>query len=467
MDTSTKPLRRLFLVFCLLFVALLVQLTYVQVVDAPKLKVKPTNTRALQEEMLVDRGVILSADDVPLAINNQEGRYFYREYPLGSLTSPWLGYNSLQYGRAGIERVYNEDLSGQSGILGVASYWDRITGKAHRGAALRLTVSVAVQQAAAEALGDRKGAVVALDPRTGAVLAMVSYPRYDPNHIDENWKALNADPGTPLLNRATQGLYPPGSVFKTIVAAAALQTGAVTPKTAFDDTGSFLAGGYEVQNYDEKVYGAHDFTDAFASSINTTFAKIGVDLGADTLAGFAGDFGFGQDLPWPLAASASRFPDPGEMDVAHVAQAAFGQGEVLATPMQMALAAAAVANGGRIMKPYIVGQVIGYPVDQPQETKPEVWLTPISAETAATLRDLMVEVVKRGTGTGAALNSVQVAGKTGTAEVADAESHAWFAGFAPAADPQVVVVVLVENAGTGGSVAAPIARQVIAAALGL
>jgi peptidoglycan glycosyltransferase len=309
--------------------------------------------------------------------------------------------------------------------------------------------------------------VVALDPRTGAVLAMVSYPRYDPNHIDENWKALNADPGTPLLNRATQGLYPPGSVFKTIVAAAALQTGAVTPKTAFDDTGSFLAGGYEVQNYDEKVYGAHDFTDAFASSINTTFAKIGVDLGADTLAGFAGDFGFGQDLPWPLAASASRFPDPGEMDVAHVAQAAFGQGEVLATPMQMALAAAAVANGGRIMKPYIVGQVIGYPVDQPQETKPEVWLTPISAETAATLRDLMIEVVNRGTGTGAALNSVQVAGKTGTAEVEDAESHAWFAGFAPADDPQVVVVVLVENAGTGGSVAAPIARKVIAAALGL
>ncbi len=155
------------------------------------------------------------------------------------------------------------------------------------------------------------------------------------------------------------------------------------------------------------------------------------------------------------------------MDVAHVAQAAFGQGEVLATPLQMALTAAAVANGGKIMKPYIVSQVIGYHVDRPRETKPEVWLTPISAKTAATLRDLMVEVVKRGTGTGAALKSVQVAGKTGTAEVADAESHAWFAAFAPAEDPQVVVVVLVENAGTGGSVAAPIARKVIAAALGL
>ncbi len=259
------------------------------------------------------------------------------------------------------------------------TYWDKILDKAHRGAALRLTVNVAVQQAAAEALGNRKGAVVALDPRTGAVLAMVSYPRYDPNEIDDIWAELNSDEDKPLLNRATQGLYPPGSVFKTIVAAAALETGAVTPDTEFDDTGVFLAGGYEVQNYNEKVYGAHDFTDAFASSINTTFAKIGVDLGAGTLARYAGDFGFGQDIPWPLAASASRFPDPAQMDTAHVAQAAFGQGEVLATPLQMALAIAAVANGGRIMKPYIVSQVIGYPIDQPKETKPEVWLTPMTA----------------------------------------------------------------------------------------
>ena len=244
---------------------------------------------------------------------------------------------------------------------------------------------MAVQRAAAEALGDRKGAVVALDPRTGAVLAMVSYPRYDPNEIDDSWEELNSNEGKPLLNRATQGLYPPGSVFKMIVAAAALETGAVTPETEFDDTGSVTAGGFVVHNYGDKVYGAHDFTEAFASSINTTFAKIGVELGADTLAGYAGDFGFGQDLPWPLAAPPASSPTRGSMDKAHVAQASYGQGEVLATPLQMALAAAAVANGGQIMKPYMVGQVIGYPVDQPQETKPEVWLTPISAETAATL----------------------------------------------------------------------------------
>jgi peptidoglycan glycosyltransferase len=460
-----KPVRRLSLLFSLLFVALLLQLTYVQVIAAPKLKVEPSNTRAIQAEMQVERGVIVSADGVELAVNEEKDGYFRREYPQGDLTSPWLGYNSLQYGRAGIERVYNEDLSGQSGILGVTSYWDEIMGNPHRGADLKLTIDMAVQQAAAAALGDRKGAVVALDPRTGAVLAMVSYPRYDPNEVDAIWEEITSDEDTPLLNRAAQGLYPPGSVFKTIVAAAALETGTVTPETRFDDTGEFMAGGYVVNNYDDKVYGDHDFTQAFASSINTTFAKLGVEMGADALSGYAAAFGFGDEPAWAMGGAVSRFPDPDEMDEAHVAQAAFGQGEVLASPLEMAFTAAAVANGGKIMKPYIVSEVLDYHQNVLRRADPEVWLEPISSKTAATLRTLMVEVVKSGTGTRAALTSVQVAGKTGTAEVADAESHAWFAGFAPAEDPQVVVAVLVENAGTGGGVAAPIARKVIAAAL--
>ena len=462
-----KPLRRLFLFFALLFVALVLQLTYVQVWAASDLKTNPANTRAIEEEMKVQRGIILSADGVELAVNRQEGQYFLREYPQGSLTSPWLGYNSLRYGRAGVERVYNRELSGQSGLLGITSYWDELLGKTHRGADLKLTMKMAVQRAAVEALGGRKGAVVALDPRTGAVLAMASSPRYDPNRLDDLWKDINSDPGTPLLNRATQGLYPPGSVFKTIVAAAALETGDVTPQTRFDDTGSVTAGGFVVNNYGGNVYGEHDFTKAFASSINTTFAKVGVALENDTLAAYASDFGFGKETPWPLGGARSFFPDPGEMDKAHLAQASYGQGEVLSTPLEMALATAAVANGGTIMKPYLVGQVLDYHGKVVVDTKPGVWLRAISAETAATLRTLMVEVVNNGTGTRAALSGVQVAGKTGTAEVAGGDPHAWFVGFAPAGDPEVVVAVLVENAGTGGSVAAPVARQVIAAALGL
>ncbi|MBC7293141.1 MAG: hypothetical protein H5T84_03345 [Thermoleophilia bacterium] len=462
-----RPLRRLYLFFTLLFVALVLQLTYVQVWAAPKLKVNPANTRALEQEMRVDRGVILSADGVELAVNRQDGPYFLRRYPQGDLTSPWLGYNSLRYGRAGVERVYNQELSGQTGLLGITSYWDQILNRPHRGADLRLTINMAVQKAAARALGNRKGAVVALDPRTGAVLAMVSYPRYDPNNLDSQWKDLNSDPAKPLLNRATQGLYPPGSVFKVIVAGAALETGAVTTKSNFDDSGTWLVGGYLVRNYGGKAYGKHDFSQAFARSINTTFAKVGVQLGADALARAAADFGFGKVPPWPLGGAKSVFPNSADMDKAHVAQASFGQGLVLASPLEIALATCAVANQGRIMKPYLVSQVLDYHQNVLSETRPEVWLRPLSAETADQLRQLMIKVVNEGTGTAAALNGVQVAGKTGTAEVEGAEPHAWFAGFAPADNPRVVVAVLVENAGTGGGVAAPIARQVIAAALGL
>jgi len=461
-----RPIRRLFLFFALLFVALLVMLTYVQVWAAPKLKTNPSNTRAIEDEMKVDRGSILSADGVKLAVNQKDGEYYVRQYPEGDITSPWLGYNSTQYGRAGVERVYNEELSGQSGVVGITTYWDQLVGKTHAGADVKLTINMAVQRAAAEALGSRKGAVVALDPRTGAVLAMVSYPRYDPNQLAAEWKNINSNNDRPLVNRATSGLYPPGSVFKIIVTAAGLETGAVTPDTKFTDTGSVMAGGFEVNNYGNSVYGDHDFTEAFAESINTTFAKLGVKIGAQTLADYAAAFGFGKQPPFPLGTATSVFPSPAGMDKAHVAQVSYGQAEVLASPLQMALASAAVADGGQIMKPYLVSQILSRGGSVLSETKPERWLTAMNGTTAATLRDLMVQVVKSGTGTRAALDGVQVAGKTGTATVADAEPHAWFTGFAPADNPQVVVAVLVENGGTGGSVAAPIARAVMAAALG-
>lgn len=460
-----RPLRRLFWFFALLFVALIVQLTYVQVWAAPSLKVNPANTRAIESEMRVQRGVILSADGEELAVNRRQGQYYLRRYPQGDLTSPWLGYNSLRYARAGVERVYNEELSGQAGILGVTGLWDQVTGQPRRGADLKLSIDMDVQRAAAQALGKRKGAVVALDPRTGAVLAMVSYPRYDPNDLEDIWKDLNEDPDSPLLNRPVQGLYPPGSVFKIITAGAGLQTGTVTPDTEFIDTGTVTFDGYEVHNYDDRVYGSHDFTRAFASSINTTFAKVGVDMGAETLAAFAESFGFGKDVPWGMGGSKGRFPDPAGLDDAGLAQVSFGQAGVLSSPLLMALAAAAVANGGTIMEPYLVQQVLDYHGRVLRETRPKVWLKAVSGETAATLTDLMIQVVRRGTGTAAALDGVQVAGKTGTAEVADADPHAWFAGFAPARDPEVVVCVLIENGGSGGSVAAPVARQVLAAAL--
>jgi penicillin-binding protein A len=461
-----RPIRRLFYFFVLLFVSLILMLTYVQVWAAPSLKVNAANTRAVEEEMKIQRGLILSADGQELAKNVQQGQYFMRTYPFGDLTAPWLGYNNLKYGRAGIERVYNEELTGQAGLLGVTSSWSQILGQTPRGSDIKLTVLMKVQQAAAKALGNRKGAVVALNPKTGAILAMISYPRYDPNTLTDQWKQLVNDEDRPLINRATQGLYPPGSTFKIILASAALQNGVVTPDTPFSDTGSVNEGGYIIHNFDQKSYGDHDFQKAFASSINTTFSKVGVQLGAPAIAGYADAFGFGKSFPWKLGGATSSFPAPGSMDKAHVAQASIGQGEVLATPLLMGLAACAVANDGKIMKPYLVDQILSYNGAITEKTSPSQWLQPISSATASTMKDLMVQVVRSGTGTAAAISGVQVAGKTGTAETAAGEPHAWFAGFAPADDPQIAVVVLVENGGSGGSVAAPIARQVMAAALG-
>lgn len=461
-----RQVRHLFGLFVVLFLALVAQLTYVQVYAAPDLRTHANNTRAVEQEMRAERGLVVSADGALLAGNRKEGAYFFRDYPAPALVSPWLGYSSLRYGRAGLERAYNLELAGEADTLAVRNYLDLLTGRPRRGADVVLTLDTEVQRAAVEALGRRTGAVVALDPRTGAVLALTSSPRFDPARLDEQWEALTADEGRPLVDRALSGRYAPGSVFKLVVAAAALEEGSATPETAFDDEGSWLVGGFRVTNYDGKVFGEHDLTEALVDSVNTTFAKVGVGLGGDVLARYSAAFGIGEQAPWRLGGAAAGFPDPGGMDTAHVAQASFGQGEVLTTPLQMALVAAGIANGGRIMAPYLVAEVRDYRQTVLERAEPRVWKTPISEGTAHLLRDMMVGVVERGTGTGGALSGVDVAGKTGTAEVATGPPHAWFVAFAPAEDPTVAVAVVVENGGTGGAVAAPVAQAVLRAALG-
>lgn len=461
-----REVRRLLYFFAALFLALVGQLTYVQVYAAPELKTHAANTRSLEAEMRVERGLILSSDGVVLAQNREEGDYFFREYPLGELTSPWLGYNSLRYGRAGIERVFNEELAGRTEELAVRNLLDLVTGRPRRGADLHLTIDTQIQTAAASALGSRKGAVVALDPETGAIRGMVSWPRFDPNSLDEIWEELNADQDRPLLNRALNGLYPPGSAFKPVVAAGALQRNLAQAESRFVDEGEWLAGGFRVTNYGGNVFGEHDLVEAMARSVNTTFAKLAVQMGAAELASAARAFGWEEEPPLGLDVTPSAFPDPAGMDRAHVAQVGFGQGELLATPLQMALVAAAISNEGRVMAPYLVQEVRDYRGSVLRRARPEQWLTAVSAPVAADVRDMMVAVVRSGTGGAAALPGVTVAGKTGTAELGSGGDHAWFIGFAPAEDPQIAVAVIVENGGTGGAVAAPVAREVLAAALG-
>ena len=304
-----RPLKRLLYFFAALFLALIVQLSYVQVYAAPDLKNHAANTRALDEQMRIERGVITAADGTVIAQNRQEGDYFLREYPLGDLTAPWLGYNSLRYGRSGVERALNAELTGETDELTARSLLDILTDKPKRGADLQLTVDLAVQRAAVAGLGERKGAVVALDPRTGQVLAMASWPRYDPNQLDERWEELNQNADRPLVNRALQGLYPPGSSFKPVVAAAALAEGLFTPESTFTDEGRYVAGGFPVSNYGGNTYGEHDLTTAMARSINTTFAKIGVALD-EKLSLTPGPSASSRTCPCPWSLRSAGFPSP-------------------------------------------------------------------------------------------------------------------------------------------------------------
>jgi peptidoglycan glycosyltransferase len=319
---------------------------------------------------------------------------------------------------------------------------------------------------AAHELGNRKGAVVALDAKTGAVLALVSYPSYDPNKLEADWKKLSQDKDSPLINRVTQGKFTPGSSFKTVTAAAAIQENKVSTDTVLDAPSFLHIYGGKVTNYEGKEHGKITFADAFAKSVNTVFAEIGDELGGDKLVGYANAFGLSEPAPFDLPTNAGNIPEPGDMDKLEVAWMAVGQGRLLLSPLSMALVTQAIANDGQIMQPYLTQTVRNSQGETIFEQEPRSWLRPLSPQTAATIKELMVGVVDRGTARSARLQDVTVAGKTGSAEVENKKPHAWFVGFAPAENPRIVVAVVVENSGTGGKIAAPIAREVIKRALG-
>ena len=321
-----------------------------------------------------------------------------------------------------------------------------------------------------------KGAIVVLDPKTGALIASASAPTYDPANLEAQWARLSKDTSAPLLNRPTQGLYVPGSSFKVVTGSAALDAGKVTPETPFVDTGTYVVFGGKVTNYGGEVYGANTFTEAMTYSINTTFAKVGNTLGKKRLITGAERYGFYQTPPLALPAGevvpSGRYGKNGLlapsafMDPLSVAWAACGQERMLATPLQMALVAGGVANGGRVMKPYYLQEIVAPDGHVVQKTQPEQWLVATKAATASELNKMMQSVVNAGTATNAALQGIQVAGKTGTAEKGDGTNLAWFIGFAPAEDPQVCIAVVVEaTQSTGGEAAAPLAAAVMKTAL--
>jgi peptidoglycan glycosyltransferase len=471
-----RAISRIFIVAVVLFALLVVNLTWIMVVRAEWFQDRPQNKRTIAQELKIRRGDILGYDGSRIAGAVRRSGYYYRTYPQGTLAPQLIGYDSVRFGRSGVEAELNDVLTGQAADLGVRSWVDRLLGRRPSGADAKLTLVPAVQKVAQQGLYGMTGAVVAIDPGTGALIACASAPSFDPRTLEDDWARLSEDRGAPLLNRPTQGLYPPGSAFKVVTATGGLQTGVVTPATPFVDTGTYVVFGGKVTNYGDEVYGAHDFTGALTFSINTTFGKVGNRLHRERLIEFMQQAGFYQVPPLPLprgeVVASGRYgkngllPPDAFMDPLQVAWAAVGQEQVLATPLQMALVAAGVANGGVIMKPYYLQEVVSAQGDVVRRAQPEQWTTSMTAATAATLNQMMQNVVNAGTGTAAALQGIQVAGKTGTAERGDGTNMAWFIAFAPADDPRIAVAVTIEGTtATGGEVAAPVAADVIRAAL--
>ncbi len=474
------PIRRLFYATAALFAALLGMLAYQQVVNAGSLADNPYNTRKVYAQMTIDRGLILASDRTELAKNREENGLYYRVYPQGDIASQLLGYNDVKYGQTGLEHSQNDYLTGTADEVELASLFDTLSGKQQRGANVKLTLDPKVQRTA---LGDlenlgKRGAVVALDVHTGAVLAMASTPTYDLNNLEADWNQLNKDPNGPLVNRATQGLYTPGSSFKLVTTAAALESGAFTPDSKFnDEKGTLDVNGNVIHNWRDQPFGEHTFSEAFAQSINTTFAQVGLKLGQDKLVEYQQKFGLYDkpplELPPDEIAVSGRYENgslasPGaSLDPVQVAWMAVGQENLQVTPLQMAMIAQAIGNGGVMMKPYVVDSIIDRDSNVIKQAAPGEWKRPIRPDTAQTMTDMMVKVVNEGTGFGARSNKVQIAGKTGTAEVGGHGPNAWFVGFAPAGDPKVAVAVVVEDADESGHDSSPIARDVLLAALGM
>jgi peptidoglycan glycosyltransferase len=471
-----RAITRVFLVGVALFVALLANLSWIMVARAGWYRERPENRRAIAQELKIPRGRLLGFDGSVIAGRERRSGFYRRTYPQGPLAPQFIGYDSVQYGRSGVEAALNDVLTGRSGSAGAQGLLDRLLGRRPEGADVRLTLVPAVQKAAQQALAGRKGAVVVLDPRTGALIAAASAPGYDPARLEDAWPRLSRDPAAPLLDRCTQGLYVPGSAFKVVTAAAALESGKVTPQTRFVDTGTYVVFGGKVTNYGGAVYGPHDFTTALTLSVNTTFARVGDTLGRRRLVEAMRRFGFYEVPPLPLPAgevmASGRYRDgrllspDAYFDRLAVAWLACGQERLLATPLQMALVAAAVANDGRVMRPYFVQEVRTPAGKVTQTARPAAWRRAMSPATAQTLNVMMQRVVNAGTGTAAALQGVPVAGKTGTAERGDGTNLAWFIAFAPADDPRVALAVVLEDTmATGGEVAAPVAAAVMREAL--
>jgi penicillin-binding protein A len=484
-----RQLRRVGTVVLLMFIALLCSTTIIQVFSADQLRADPRNIRTLDDSYSAERGEILDADGNVLAksVPSNDVYKYQRVYTNPEVYADVTGYFTFNQANPGIEGALNSYLSGSANDQFLSNISSIVTGKSVQGASVELTIDPTVQQAAYNALGNNSGAVVALDPKTGAILAMVSKPSYDPNTLSVHstsqfftaYNALIKSPTKPLTNRATAGdLYHPGSVFKLVVASAALDSGKATPTTAFPNPAALqlpLSSAF-IHNSTGQTCGpgaTATIATAIQLSCNIPIAQLGASIGEATISEYATRFGYGK----PIALADGGFdvtPSiyPTGQDAPHLMLSAFGQSDDRVTPLQIALDSAAIANGGVEMQPTLIKKIIQPDLSDLKVLTPTVYGTPIAATTAAEVRDMMVSSVAAGAASNARIEGVQVAGKTGTAQNGVHDPYTlWFTGFAPADDPQVVVAVVIENGGghgqdaVGNEIAAPIGKAVIEAVL--
>lgn len=468
MNDFVDNIKKVLLVFLILFIALISYLTYIYMFNSEKAVSSTFNQRLWAERNKVLRGTIYDKDMVALTKSTKLSETSQKlQYLQGAVFAHAIGYMDPIYNLSGLEKKYDQELMGSpdTGISKFVFFSKDNEQKVGNG--LRTTLDSKLQKKAYDLLGNHRGAVVALNPKTGEVLAMVSKPSYDPNKLGEEWKNINSNKEMPLLNRAVSGLYPPGSSFKTVTAVSALGNLNNVYNRSFQDNGKLVVDGTKLlENYNGEVLGGLDFKTAFMHSSNVVFGTLGLDLGNNALKSTAEKFYFNKNIPSVgLTIENSVFPSYKSYEKGNIAQSAIGQSGVLATPMQMALVASTVANNGIMMQPMLVKEILSSKRKSIEKIQPKQLGEIMPEQTAKSMKELMKGVVAEGTGTNAALSGIVVSGKTGTADHDDPSKqqapHSWFIGFAPYDNPKIAIAVIVEDGGQGGGIAAEITRELV------
>jgi cell division protein FtsI/penicillin-binding protein 2 len=461
-------IKKILIVFLILFISIISYFSYFILFKHEEFANSQMNQRILAKENKVLGGTIFDRNMKPLTERKRVSELHQKtNYLGGAAFAHALGYRDVTYGITGLEYLYNDDLTYEP-IVDFKSLISKNSSEDKQGRGVVTTLDYNLQKTAYELLGDKKGAIVVLNPKTGEILAMVSTPSFDPNNLKDNWSQINSNKDRPLLNRAVSGLYPPGSVFKMITCTSALENISNVTNRTFEDKGKiYFNNSYSLSNFDGEVLGNINLEQGFYHSSNVVFGTLAMELGNDKLKATAEKYFFNKDLKGEgIVVDNSKFPTISKGEQGNIAQSGIGQSSILATPMLIANVAASIANDGVMMRPTLVNEVVDSDGKRVRKIDYKKMQTITTTEVASTIKSYMRKTVTSGTATAANLGDINVAGKTGTADHDDSKKpHSWFAGFAPYENPQIAIAVIVEEGGQGGGVATQIASKVIKAAL--